>query len=345
VHGPHSGYFRSDGEVCERVDRSAGQKEWTLKERCQLPPFANEIINKIITDELLGSGQQLWYAPKMSMDAELSAFQKRHQIVVPLMLRQKSDKIVSVDMRRAKREIKSQFDALVRAQAELMLSREAADQKQQQQQADDDDGSYIERDDAVENANLAEQADAQVGDQGDQGNPSNQINPGEIASVELGQNVVRRLLTTLMHDLYMLRIVDPLDLCCATYLNLHGLKEARGTYNCLEAMFVDYDDDGQSHWRNAVEKWDDFLKSSKHRVAKKFNKSVVSSFEAVVERAHKVHHNIERHARFHNHHYPALCPIGSCSVDLTNRPFAKLHTCMTKVHSIVLAEKLEANDM
>lgn len=55
----------------------------------------------------------------------------------------------------------------------------------------------------------------------------------------LDQNVVRRLLTTLMHDLYMLRIVDPLDLCCATYLNLHGLKEARGTYNCLEAMFVD----------------------------------------------------------------------------------------------------------
>ena len=43
---------------------------------------------------------------------------------------------------------------------------------------------------------------------------------------------------------------------------------------------------------------------------------------------------------------PAL-PLegGSCSVDLTNRPFAKLQTCMTKVHSIVLKEKLEANDM
>jgi hypothetical protein len=38
-------------------------------------------------------------------------------------------------------------------------------------------------------------------------------------------------------------------LCCSTYLNLHGLTEARSTYSSLEIMYVEYDGVHQTHLR------------------------------------------------------------------------------------------------
>ena len=335
------------GVTHELVDRNGGQKNWLLSGPCRVPPFADDIVGTIVKEQLLGDGEQVWYAPAIVMDHALAEFQQRHAIVVPLMLQQK-DVAVDVDLRRAKREIRSQFAELVRAQAELEHERPVSKHRDDEDEHEDDDEDEHEDehedDDEDGGSRRADEADGPApnaaGSAGDAGNADDAGSLGKrtIPSVKLGQNVVRRLVTTLMHDVYMRRLVDELDLCSATFLNLHGLVEARNTYSCLEAIFIDYDDDNKSHWRSAVEMWRSFL-GEKGKI-----NALAGSLSDIVDRAIKVHDVITRHAKFHCHHYPAICPHGQCKVDLTHRPLVSLHTCFVNNKELIMKARRVADD-
>ena len=400
VRGPHSGFYKSDGRVVERIDIHGGQKSWMLSEPCALPDVANKIVSNVIQHELLGDGEQVWYAPSdLRMDQALRSFQMEHAIIVPLILQQKSGDIVGVSLKRRKRAVKSQFDMLI--SAHTMVTRPNAEEVPVLRNSDDDDDDDVDH-------KVVNDDHAGKGQRGDLGNPDHPVqlelsitdslrkkalheqqqqypqmhdddstasepddvddddnrvggvepdNPGQlgylaqlgkpakVASAVLDQTVVRRLLTTLLHDQYMRRMIDVIDLCCATYLNLHGLSEARATYNCLEIMFTDYDDDGKRHWRAAASAWSNFVTHRKksERVAP-FNELVVGGFDQLVAKAHTVHNKLNRHAKYHCRLYPRICPMAQCTVDLSNRAFSEMHTCFANNKRLIWKAKREADE-
>lgn len=301
-----SGFFRDgSGEVYVKVAVNAGQKDWLLESPMRVPPFARDFVNDTISNDLLGDAQCFDAPSDLNMDRALAAFQLRHSLPVPLMLQTKGDALSFVSVKRRRRVMQQQLKD-IRAAHELKVELEITTGK------DDEDGG----DGVVDDEPGAAAAFAGVVEQ-----------PIVIKSLKLAQVIVRRLLTTLMHDLYMRRLVDADELCSATYLNLHGLLEARKSYSCIEQIFVDYDDHRFSHWRRATTAWSTFIATSikkDGRVALLDGASCIKLNGSAID----VHETVRRHAQFHSKLFRSICPI-CCIVDLSNRQYADIHTCFS----------------
>lgn len=344
VAGAVSGFFLDGGNVYSKISRAAGQKTWSLQKPCQLPGAAAALVREIVSAKLLGE-DDLWAAPSgLSMNASLVAFQHKHSIVVPMMLQKKGDKAAatqsSVPFSRRKREIARQAKQLTSHYMSAESARpqpafEAASDSDDNADGDGDDDDNAESDSADEFENVPAVDYDEIGDSDGNAIAQSLANNCGIETITLNQLVMRRLVTTLIHNIYMRRLVDKVDLCSATYLNLHGLQEARATYSCVEIMFVDLDDSQRSRWRSAIAAWHDFYKQGQGqrygqgaRIGT-FNELVVGSFQNLVDRAIRVHDLLLRHAKYHCFRFPRLCPFGRCTVDLSYRPFSEYHTCFS----------------
>jgi hypothetical protein len=151
-----------------------------------------------------------------------------------------------------------------------------------------------------------------------------------IHSIVLTQRVVRRLLTTLAHDLFMRRWISAADLFSTTFTNLHGLKEARQSYSCIEQIFRDYDDDDQSRWKEALKTARESLSQQDVKRIAKLNDTATGGFAVVNARSIAVHERLRRFAEYHSPRFfgKRECPI--CGFNLTNRPIPDEHTCFTQ---------------
>lgn len=341
VMGAVSGFFLVGDNVYSKISRAAGQKTWCLQEPCQLPGAAAALVREIIKAKLLGE-DDLWAAPRgLSMNSALAEFQRKHSIVVPMLLQKKGGNAaaaqISVPFSRRKREIARQARQLTShyVLAEAARPQPAVDAASDSDgNADGDDADSADSDDEFENVHAVDYDE--IGDSDGNAIAHSQANGNGIETITLDQLVMRRLVTTLMHNIFMRRLVDKVDLCCATYLNLHGLQEARATYSCVEMMFVDLDDSQRSRWRSALAAWSDFYKQGQgqrygqgSRIGT-YNELVVGSFQNLVDRAMRVHDLLLRHAKYHCFRFPRLCPIGECTVDLSYRPFEAYHSCFTE---------------
>jgi hypothetical protein len=322
IKHPHSGLFLREGAAFIMVAPESGQKGWSVDHARQLPSFAGSLVVKIISNGLLGVTDSIWRAPVgLRMDAALSAFQNRHGIVIPLMLKQKIDRVGVVPMMRAqRRKVQQQYDWLrSRNDAALVTALAPAADVNQDAGAD---GAQQDNDDESAPSDDDDDDDAHKTD-----------------TVVLQQRVVRRLLTTLAQDLYMRTVIDSKELCSTTFANLHGLQEARLTYNCVERMFVDYDDDLQSHWKAGMKMWGDFFLANKHGRNAKLNDEASGGIEEVNRRAASVHDMIVAYAKYNcPHRFPdVVCP--HCSLMIGRRTVAGEHSCFTKIKAAIKARK------
>ena len=286
VKRPHSGVFLSDGRVYLRVAKESGQKGWSVNEKRELPPFASELVRVIINNELLGSDSNVWKKPVgLKMNKLLAAFQARHGVVVPHMLDQKSvggqaESHVAVTQFRAKR-VRVQFEAIVARNAAALR---AVNDAIANEEVGQNDGETIEDDD--------EHEDDDDDDDGSDASDGSSSESEEVAkkgatvdSIVLTQRVVRRLLTTLAHDLFMRRWISAADLFSTTFTNLHGLKEARQSYSCIEQIFRDYDDADQSRWKEALKTARESLNQQDFKRIAKLNDTATGGFAVVNARS------------------------------------------------------------
>jgi hypothetical protein len=313
-----SGVFRltvADDSFALIVSPHAGQKGAQLEAPLLLPSTAQSVFNN-----LFGGlrGQHVLAAPQqLRIDDALEGFRSRNHIIVPTYLNLGDIADDAFDLRRSSRAVRVQTVAIGAARAVALAA--LADGG-----GDDESAS-----DALDD----------IGDIIDQA-------PIATETIRLSQLVVRRALTTLLHDLYMRHLVDALDLCAATFVNLHAPSEAYKTYNKLHIMFRDYDVPGASRrstrW-SVVERQFSTMLNAAHAGgrARSLNTDVLP-WAALNDRVLAVHETLRRQASFEDPSGERLCP--ECSDRLAARTDWRFHKCFVQRQHVIKRFVARAED-
>ena len=268
VNESHSGIYMQDEHAFFKISPKASQKGWAVDEALVMPEPACLVLHAIIMNNLIGD-DDVNFAPKtLKMDFELIKFQERNQLVVPILLTKSNENdMVEFTLQRKRRHVQQQYEQL-RDQAKKVMTNDAMLRKNfdiklyagatiDDDSFHDDDVDGVNSPDRAVNvvsaANAVDGALEHVNGVNGNVNGVNVVNDNCVLdeppaagiighTTLLSQRIVRRLLTTLMHDLYMRRQISAIELCSATYMNLHSLPEARNYYSVIGKIFVDYDD-------------------------------------------------------------------------------------------------------
>jgi hypothetical protein len=177
------------------------------------------------------------------------------------------------------------------------------------------------------------------------------LEPNDVPTVRLSQLVLRRLQTTLLHDLYLRHIIDETEISCATYANLHSPLEAYNTYNKLPVMFADYDVPGSSsRWSRVEPRFTSMLVAPAIRNgvvatrARRLNTDVVA-WQQLNEHVLNVHNELRWYAAYHSIRTAPVdraCP--ECGDNLSRRTDSRFHACFTKRKDLIKRFQLTADE-
>jgi hypothetical protein len=327
VAGAGEGHSVFDCRV--RVCAGSRQKEWIIGEFVSVPAFANRVLNIIISQNLLGNEHTMTAPIGLSSDGALKELQRKHRLIVPLQLaRGPSDE--DEDAASINRQILEQQVELVqrskrvrKSQAQALLVN-AAQASAASPRGDGDDGAG--------------------GGNGSDSEHIDDVPARAIDNAPLTHVVVRRLAATLQQYLYMVHAVDALQLCCATYMDLHSLPVAHDSYNKLHSMFVELDSRASTRWKLAAGTWNRFLADERRDGPKTFNSLVTDGLGGLVKKAHAVHDALARHAHYHSLCFPEK-PCPDCGMSLATRPQPHLHGhIQNRIETIMAMQRLEDDE-
>jgi hypothetical protein len=356
-----SGVFRNEeGDFVLSVSPHAGQKGHSID--IDSPLVLPSVAQLVFTNLLAGlRGRHVARAPVFKIDKALEQFRARNRIALPLYLDLRSVDLDSVTAKRATR------NSIREQRAQLALLRDAVHANANADRADrdapqpgahaadaadvaivgDDNCSSTDGDD--ENESVSDAVDDMEGHELDvNGAP---LDPNAVPTIRLTQLVLRRLLTTLLHDMYLRHLIDETQLSCATFVNHHSPHEAYNTYNKLPVMFADYDVHGRgSRWALVEPCFTSMLVAPPMRngvVVSRVRRlnAAVMSWHNLNEHVLTVHENLRWQAAYHSVRTrpgERVCP--ECGDNLSKRTDARFHACFTDRKDLIELFKMTAEE-